>query len=173
MSDVYYNENSFVKLTADYETRMKSGTCVEENVAKYHELCNRYGKQNFDLLTQIRERVEGFDLSVDEREGWEKMKQYAYHCVILWIPKRKIIDCSNGRQEMTDIQYWWAGRRQWQMNNCGKHIFSKFIRIRNLQEIDFNEMKLEDVVYSLWKQLDKCSIEKLNRVDSVTVGGYS
>jgi len=169
MSDIYSTANCFIKLSEDYETKKNAGTCVEENVAKYHELCNKFGKHNFDLLTQVRERVVGFDLGVDEREGRDKMKQYAYHCVILWINKRKIIDCSNGRQEMTDIDLWWAGRRDWQIRNVGKHIFSKFVRIRNLQEIDFNEMKLTDVVYSVWKNLDKCSIHKLNRIDSVTV----
>ena len=166
----FSNEHSFIKLSDNYVVDYKRGSCVKENVAKYYELCRKFGKENFELVNQVRERIKGFDTPRKDL-GETDYKRYAYHLVIFWRGKNKIIDCANGRQEITDIDYWWRGRREWHKQKGHPNILSKFITINNIEKIYENndEEDMCDAIYNFWMHIDKLPLERVRRCNNVTI----
>ena len=91
------------------------GDCIKKNTIKYLELVERFGWDNFELVTMATtlDKSQGFikeSIAINGEEAY--FKNYQFHLVIRNKKQNKMIDVSNGRLMIKSWERYFAEYKQ-------------------------------------------------------------
>ena len=141
-------------------SKIYDGDCIKKNTQKYLELVERFGWENFRLVTMATTIDKSSDyVNENHRINGEYgyFKNYQFHLVIGNIKQKKMIDVSNGRLIIMPWQKYYTLYKTENKGESGAYEIPK-IKLVAEKGVEFGitkEQAIKAYVSSIWETFDK------------------